>query len=88
MDDAQIEDRIDRLEQEERRLRADEAAAGSAPEGGADRITADRERLAAIKIELDQLWDLKRQRQALRSNGRNPDDARMRDEGTVEHYWQ
>ena len=40
----------------------------------------------AIKVELDQLWDLLRQRRALRAAGRNPDDARMRDSETVERY--
>ena len=46
----------------------------------------ERRRLAAIKVELDQLWDLLRQRRALRSAGRDPDEARMRDADTVERY--
>ena len=49
-------------------------------------VSQDAGRLAEIKVELDQLWDLLRQRRALRDAGRNPDDARMRDAGTVERY--
>ncbi len=39
---------------------------------------ADRARLAKINIELDQCWDLLRQRQALRDTGRDPDQAHVR----------
>jgi len=84
MDDAQIEARIDALEQEEQRLRKDEET--SAEAGRKDVVGEDAGRLAAIKVELDQLWDLLRQRRALRSAGRNPDDAQMRDADTVERY--
>ena len=84
MDDAKIEARIDALEQEEQRLRKDEEA--SAEAGRTDSVGQDAGRLAAIKVELDQLWDLLRQRRALRNAGRNPDDARMRDADTVERY--
>ena len=84
MDDAEIQARIDALEQEEQRLRRDEEA--SAEAGRTDDVGRDAERLAAIKVELDQLWDLLRQRRALRAAGRNPDDARMRDPETVERY--
>ncbi len=35
----------------------------------------DRDRLAKIKVELDQCWDLLRQRRALREFGRDPDQA-------------
>ena len=84
MDDAQIEARIDALEQEEQRLRKDEET--QAEQGRTDVVGEDAGRLAAIKVELDQLWDLLRQRRALRSAGRNPDDARMRDADTVERY--
>ena len=84
MDDAQIEARIDALEQEEKRLRKDEEAQAEA--GRTDVVGEDAGRLAAIKVELDQLWDLLRQRRALRSAGRNPDDAQMRDSEIVERY--
>jgi sigma54-dependent transcription regulator len=84
MDDQQIQNRIDQLEQEEQRLRKDEEA--SAEAGRTAAVGEDAGRLAAIKVELDQLWDLLRQRRALRDAGRNPDDARMRDAGTIERY--
>jgi hypothetical protein len=80
MDDADIRTRIERLEQEEQRLRHEEESAA------AEVIERDRERLAAIKVELDQLWDLLRQRRALREAGRDPDTASLRDPGTVEGY--
>jgi hypothetical protein len=84
MDDAQIEARIDALEQEEKSLRKDEES--QAERGRTDAVGEDAGRLAAIKVELDQLWDLLRQRRALRNAGRNPDDAQMRDPDTVERY--
>jgi sigma54-dependent transcription regulator len=84
MDDETIQARIDELEQEERRLRNDEQA--SAEAGRTDVVGEDAGRLAAIKVELDQLWDLLRQRRALRNAGRNPDDAQLRDPETVERY--
>ncbi len=84
MDDAQIEARIDALEQEEQRLRKDEET--QAEQGRTDVVGEDAGRLAAIKVELDQLWDLLRQRRALRSAGRNPDDPQMRHADTVERY--
>lgn len=47
---------------------------------------ADRERLRRIQVTLDQCWDLLHQRQARRAAGLNPDEARVRDEKTVEGY--
>jgi Protein of unknown function (DUF2630) len=46
------------------------------------------ERLSAIEVELDRCWDLLRQRRARREFDENPDDARARDERTVEGYLQ
>ena len=83
MDDSAIRDRIEALEDEEHRLRADEAEVG---ERDASALAADRERLAAIKIELDRLWDLLRQRTALRRAGEDPERASLRDADTVERY--
>jgi hypothetical protein len=84
MSDEQIQARIEELEAEERRLRHDEEQAA---EGERDkRVAADARRLEAVRVELDRLWDYLRQRRALRDAGRNPDDARMRDAGTVERY--
>lgn len=48
----------------------------------------ERDRLNKIKVELDQCWDLLRQRRALRNAGQNPDDAKTRDSDTVENYKQ
>lgn len=47
---------------------------------------AERERLAALNVELDRYWDLLRQRRALREFGKNPDDADIRPAATVENY--
>ena len=49
---------------------------------------ADRERLTKINVELDQCWDLLRQRRALRDAGRNPDQAEVRPANVVERYLQ
>jgi hypothetical protein len=84
MDDDAIQARIDALEQEEQQLRKEEAS--SAEAGRTDVVSQDADRLSAIKVELDQLWDLLRQRRALRNAGRNPDDAQLRDSETVERY--
>ncbi len=43
-------------------------------------------RLQAMQIQLDQYWDLLRQRRALRDAGKNPDNAELRDPDTVENY--
>jgi hypothetical protein len=48
----------------------------------------DRARLAKINIELDQCWDLLRQRQALQDAGRNPNEAHVRSPEIVENYEQ
>lgn len=45
-------------------------------------------RLHKIKVELDQYWDLLRQREALQDAGKNPDKASIRPEDTVENYEQ
>ena len=84
MDDVQIRNRIEQLEDEERKLRAEEGAA--AETGHPEIIQRDADRLAAIKVELDQLWDLLRRREAAKRAGRNPDDEQLRGGGTVENY--
>ena len=48
----------------------------------------DRARLDKINIELDQCWDLLRQREALRNAGRNPNQAQARPPEIVENYEQ
>jgi hypothetical protein len=47
---------------------------------------AERDQLAKINVELDQCWDLLRQRRALREFGRNPDEAEVRSAAIVENY--
>jgi len=54
----------------------------------ADLTGDDRERLAKLKVELDQCWDLLRQRRALREFGENPNKARVRSAEIVENYEQ
>ena len=48
----------------------------------------DQRRLEAIKIELDQCWDLLRQRDAKRDFGQNPNDAKVRAPSIIERYEQ
>ncbi|KWX67047.1 DUF2630 family protein [Mycobacterium sp. NAZ190054] len=43
-------------------------------------------RLKAVEVQLDQCWDLLRQRRALRASGGDPDSAQVRPEGEVEGY--
>ena len=47
-----------------------------------------RARLEAVEVELDQCWDLLRQRRAREEFGQDPDQAHARSEGTVEGYLQ
>ena len=47
-----------------------------------------REKLASLKVELDQCWDLLRQRRALRESEKNPDEAKVRPANVVENYEQ
>jgi hypothetical protein len=46
----------------------------------------EHEQLRRVEVELDQCWDLLRQRQALREFGGDPSTAQTRPEGTVEGY--
>jgi hypothetical protein len=80
MDDEQIIARITKLAAEERTLEE-----GHVGEGLSD---DEHARLHEVERTLDQLWDLMRQRRALRDSGRSPDDAVARPEGTVEGYLQ
>ena len=48
----------------------------------------DRQRLRTLEVELDQCWDLLRQRRARREFGSNPNDARVRPPEIVENYEQ
>ena len=46
----------------------------------------EHQRLKAIETELDQCWDLLRQRRALRETGGDPSDASVRSGDEVEGY--
>jgi hypothetical protein len=83
MSDESIAGRIERLVAEEHELRQREEA-----DSRTDALEEDRERLQAVEVELDRCWDLLRQRRALREAGADPDDAQVRDAGTVEGYLQ
>ena len=56
-----------------------------------ERVTlseTDRQKLAKVQVELDQCWDLLRQRRALRGAGRDPGMAQVRSAQMVEKYEQ
>ena len=77
--DSDIQARIKSLIDEEHGLRE----ALTSGELSAD---DEHDKLARVETELDQCWDLLRQRRAKREYGKNPDDAQVRPEGTVESY--
>ncbi len=79
--DEQITEVIERLEEEREALRSRERANDPT-------LEADAARVEQIRVELDQLWDLLRQRRALRDAGQNPDQAHERSADIVERYWQ
>ena len=75
MSDASILQHVSALVDEEHRLRA--AGTPSA---------AEQQRLRHIEEQLDQCWDLLRQRRAKREFGQDPSAAQVRDASTVERY--
>jgi uncharacterized protein YjaG (DUF416 family) len=81
MKDEDVIRQIDELVAEERALH-ERAVAGQAL------TDKERSRERDIDIHLDVLWDLLRQRRALRGAGKNPDDAVTRGPSTVEGYRQ
>ena len=78
-DDREIQHHISELIEEEHGLRS---AVGS----GATPAETQRDRLSKIEVELDQCWDLLRQRQARREFGSDPDAAHVRPADVVEGY--
>lgn len=72
-----IVDRIERLIAEEHELREQQGLASN-----------DRSRVEQIDVELDQCWDLLRQRRARLAASADPADATVRDADTVEGYEQ
>ena len=80
MDDKQVLDRIGNLVEEEHALERQALGQG---------LEDDQEaRLHEVEIQLDQCWDLLRQRRARRDAGQDPESAQVRPEGTVEGYLQ
>jgi hypothetical protein len=73
----QIHETITQLVNEERELRA-----------SGDHDDDQRERLRRLEEQLDQCWDLLRQRDALREAGADPEAAQPRSIGQVEGYLQ
>jgi Protein of unknown function (DUF2630) len=80
MNDDQIHERIEKLVAEEHQLWEREAAGNVTDE--------DRRRAEAVKVSLDQAWDLLRQRRAKRDAGVDPDFASIRPADEVEGYQQ
>jgi hypothetical protein len=77
MDETDILSRIHSLVDEERKLRE-----------GTEHTDDDRSRMSKIEADLDQCWDLLRQRRAKRQYDENPEEAEPRPESTVESYLQ
>lgn len=78
-EDLDIQHRITSLIDEEHRLR-------DALQQGTISADDERDRLSSIEVQLDQCWDLLRQRRAKREFGDDPSEARVRDPKTVEGY--
>lgn len=65
---------------------ADEKALREQLTDGRIDVATEQFRLAALERELDQCWDLLRQRRAKGEAGEDPGQARVRSENTVEGY--
>jgi len=79
--ESDIEAQIEQLESEREALQKDESA-------GMEDEHRHANRLEEIRVELDRLWDLKRQLQALKDAGESANWASERDADTVEGYEQ
>ncbi len=78
--DQPVEDGIEQLIAREHELRSHAEGRGL--------TDAEAAELTAAQVRLDELWDLLRQRRALREAGLDPDGASIRDPKTVEGYEQ
>ena len=78
MDDKSLLSHIHELVDEEKRLRA----------GNRGLSGEDRQRLETVERQLDQCWDLLRQRRAREEYGEDPDSAKQRTVDEVESYLQ
>jgi hypothetical protein len=81
MDDAGVLEQINSLVHEEHTLREQ-------VEGGAIDSDEERARLRDLEVQLDQCWDLLRQRRARREFGEDPLGAQVRPVSEVEGYQQ
>ena len=79
--DAELHAQIEQLVSEEHEL---ERRGGA--NAGLNEI--EHARLAHVKLQLDQAWDLLRQRRARLEAGLDPDYSSLRDVSTVEGYEQ
>jgi hypothetical protein len=80
MADEALHERIEHLVHEEQELYERAGEAGLTDE--------EHRRLESIRIGLDQVWDLLRQRRALRDAGLDPGQAQARPPTVVERYQQ
>ncbi|MGE2833657.1 DUF2630 family protein [Mycobacterium sp. SMC-4] len=77
--DEDILDRVNKLVAEEQELR-------SKLQHGEIDESEEHRRLRAVEVQLDQCWDLLRQRRALRDAGADPREAQLRPPDEVEGY--
>ncbi len=80
MDGQQIHQRIQELVEQEQQLRDIAPSEGESKSRSAD--------LKQLEVQLDQCWDLLRQRRAKLDAGQNPDEAAVRPAEEVEGYRQ
>ncbi len=69
-----------------RELVAEEKALRAQVQRGDVTASEEHERLRRLEVELDQCWDLLRQRRALRDSGGDPREAQVRPPDAVEGY--
>ena len=77
--DQDILDQVNELVDEEKKLRA-------ALQHREIDESEEHQRLRALEVQLDQCWDLLRQRRALRETGGDPGSASVRPPDEVEGY--
>jgi hypothetical protein len=77
MDEKDILSRISALVDEEHTLRE-----------GTDHTDDQQARMQQLEVQLDQCWDLLRQRRAKRQYGEDPEEAEARPASEVENYLQ
>ena len=77
MDEKDLLNRIHALVDEEHSLRE-----------GTEHTDDQRTRIQQLEVQLDQCWDLLRQRRAKRQYGEDPDEAQVRPASEVETYLQ